>query len=85
MQELVRGEAEVIVGIRRDEQFGPIVIVGLGGIAVEILNDVAVATAPVAAPRCAAMIAELRTAPLFAAPAAGRRSTSTRSPMPWSA
>jgi succinyl-CoA synthetase beta subunit len=65
VQEMVRGEAEVIVGVRRDEQFGPIVIVGLGGIAVEILNDVAVATAPVSAQRVRAMIAELRTAPLF--------------------
>src|SRR6185295_4980033 len=65
VQELVRGEAEVIVGIRRDEQFGPIVIVGLGGIAVEILNDVAVAVAPVSAQRVRAMIAGLRTAPLF--------------------
>jgi acyl-CoA synthetase (NDP forming) len=65
VQEMVRGEAEVIVGIRRDEQFGPLVIVGLGGIAVEILNDVAVATAPVSAKRVGAMIAGLRTAPLF--------------------
>ena len=65
VQEMVRGEAEVIVGIRRDEQFGPIVIVGLGGIAVEILNDVAVATAPVAAAQVGRMIAGLRTAPLF--------------------
>ena len=65
VQEMVRGEAEVIVGIRRDEQFGPLVIVGLGGIAVEILNDVAVATAPVSAKRVHAMIAGLRTAPLF--------------------
>ena len=66
MQETIRGEAEVIVGIRRDEQFGPVVMVGLGGIATEILNDVAVATAPVAAARVRSMIAELRTAPLFA-------------------
>ncbi len=65
VQEMVRGEAEVIIGIRRDEQFGPIVIVGLGGIAVEILNDVAVATAPVAASRVRGMIGALRTGPLF--------------------
>ncbi len=65
VQEMVCGEAEVIVGIRRDEQYGPIVIVGLGGIAVEILNDVAVATAPVAAAHVGRMIARLRTAPLF--------------------
>src|SRR4029077_10793794 len=66
VQETVRGEAEVIVGIRRDDQFGPVVMVGLGGIVTEILNDVAVATAPVAAARVRQMLAELRTAPLFA-------------------
>ena len=65
IQERVRGEAEVIVGVRRDEQFGPIVIVGLGGIAVEILDDVAIATAPVAAAHVRRMIAKLRTAALF--------------------
>jgi acetyl-CoA synthetase (ADP-forming) len=66
VQEQVRGEAEVIVGIRRDEQFGPVVLVGLGGIATEIIKDVAVAPAPVTAARVRGMIAELRTAPLFA-------------------
>lgn len=65
VQEMVQGEAEVIAGIRHDEQFGPIVIVGLGGIAVEILHDVAVATAPVTAAQVRRMIAGLRTAPLF--------------------
>jgi acetyl-CoA synthetase (ADP-forming) len=65
VQEMARGDAEVIVGVRRDEQFGPIVIVGLGGIAVEILNDVAVATAPVSASRVREMLATLKTAPLF--------------------
>jgi len=65
VQETVRGEAEVIVGVRRDEQFGPVVIVGLGGIAVEILNDVAIATAPVSAQRVHQLLATLRTSPLF--------------------
>jgi len=65
VQEMVRGEAEVIVGVRRDEQFGPVVMVGLGGIAVEILNDVAIATAPVSAQRVHRLLATLRAAPLF--------------------
>jgi len=65
VQEMVRGESEVIVGIRCDEQFGPIVVVGLGGIAVEILNDVAVAPAPVTAAQARQMIAGLKTASLF--------------------
>ncbi len=65
VQEMVRGEAEVIVGIRGDAQFGPVVMLGLGGIAVEILGDVALVPAPVAAADVGAMIARLRTAPLF--------------------
>ena len=66
VQEMVRGEAEVIIGVRRDPQFGPIVLVGLGGIAVEILHDVVVLPAPTTAKRVRGSIARLRTAPLFA-------------------
>jgi acyl-CoA synthetase (NDP forming) len=66
VQEMVRGEAEVIVGARRDPHFGPIVLVGLGGIAVEILKDMVVAPAPVSPARARAMLAALRMAPLLA-------------------
>jgi acyl-CoA synthetase (NDP forming) len=38
--------AEVIVGCRRDVRFGPLVLVGLGGLYAEVLRDVAVALAP---------------------------------------
>jgi acyl-CoA synthetase (NDP forming) len=38
---------ELIVGTRRDARFGPIVLVGLGGVYAEIFGDVAVALAPV--------------------------------------
>ncbi len=65
VQEMMRGEAEVIVGIRRDAQFGPIVMLGLGGIAVEILRDFAVAPAPISRAGVHRMIAGLRSAPLF--------------------
>jgi acetyl-CoA synthetase (ADP-forming) len=65
VQETVSGEAEVIVGARRDPQFGPVVMVGLGGIAVEILKDVALASAPVSAERARAMLDSLTAAPLF--------------------
>jgi len=66
VQEMVRGEAEVIVGARRDPHFGPVALVGLGGIAVEILKDVAVAPAPLSPLRARAMLAALRAAPLLA-------------------
>jgi len=65
VQPMVRGDAEVIVGVRRDTQFGPVVLVGLGGIAVEILKDVALAPAPVTAERARAMLDALRAAPLL--------------------
>ena len=63
--EMIRGEAEVIIGVRRDPQFGPIVLVGLGGIAVEIIGDVAMAPAPVTAARAREMIDRLKLAPLL--------------------
>ena len=65
VQETIGGEAEVIVGARRDPQFGPVVMVGLGGIAVEILRDAALAPAPVSAARARAMLALLASAPFF--------------------
>jgi acetyl-CoA synthetase (ADP-forming) len=65
VQPMIQGDAEVIVGARRDPHFGAIVMVGLGGIAVEILKDVALARAPVSAERARAMLATLRAAPLL--------------------
>ena len=51
---------ELIVGARRDETFGPIVIVGLGGILAEAMDDVAVRLAPVDSVEAEAMLRELR-------------------------
>ena len=65
VQAMVRGEAEVIVGARRDPQFGAVVLVGLGGIAVEVLKDVGLAPAPVSAERARSMLEGLRAAPLL--------------------
>src|SRR5262249_40634493 len=72
VQPMVRGEAEVIVGARRDPQFGPMVLVGLGGIAVEILKDVALAPAPIGVERARTLLDTLRAAPLLHG-ARGRR------------
>lgn len=46
IQPMARGRREVIAGLVRDEQFGPCVMVGLGGIFAEALQDVAFAVAP---------------------------------------
>ncbi len=40
------GSKEVIIGFKRDEQFGPLIMFGLGGIYVEVLKDIAFKLAP---------------------------------------
>jgi acetyl-CoA synthetase (ADP-forming) len=47
VQEMVRGERELMVGLMRDPQFGPCVLFGLGGIFTEVLEDVSFRVAPV--------------------------------------
>jgi hypothetical protein len=56
---------ELIVGGRRDASFGPIVLVGLGGILAEALDDVAVRLAPIRPSDAAAMLRELRGAAIL--------------------
>jgi acyl-CoA synthetase (NDP forming) len=46
VQEMVRGGTELILGMTRDPAFGPVVLVGLGGIFVEILKGYALCCAP---------------------------------------
>lgn len=46
VQAQVKGEVELIVGARRDEQFGPVVVFGAGGVLVELLAQRAIACAP---------------------------------------
>ena len=46
VQEQVRPGSELLVGGRRDETFGPVVAVGLGGFLAEAVADVSVALAP---------------------------------------
>ncbi|HKF73439.1 MAG TPA: acetate--CoA ligase family protein, partial [Stellaceae bacterium] len=49
VQQMERGDAELILGVTVDSQFGPQIVLGAGGIFVELLKDVASAPAPVAA------------------------------------
>ena len=46
VQQLIRGQRELVVGLTRDPQFGPCVMFGLGGIFTEILKDSAFRVAP---------------------------------------
>ncbi len=56
---------EIIVGTMTDETFGPMVMVGLGGITTELFRDVVYRPAPVSAEEAGAMLAGLKAAPLL--------------------
>jgi acetyltransferase len=61
VQEMVpRGGIEVLVGMNRDPQFGPLVTFGLGGIYVETLKDVTFRIAPFSAQEAESMLNEIR-------------------------
>jgi acyl-CoA synthetase (NDP forming) len=54
------GGVEMVVGTARDPVFGPVVMVGLGGVFVEVFQDVAFRRCPVTAPEAEAMVRALR-------------------------
>ncbi|WP_261720480.1 acetate--CoA ligase [Streptomyces sp. FZ201] len=56
---------ELIVGVNRDPRFGPVAMVGLGGVLAEALHDIAFTLAPVPADRAAHLLRQLRTAVLL--------------------
>ena len=66
VQAMARGEAELIIGARRDPDWGPQVLVGFGGILVEVLRDVQTACAPVSAGMAEAMLRRLTMWPVLA-------------------
>ena len=65
VQQMVSGGREVLVGMSRDPQFGPLVAFGLGGIYVEALKDVAFRVAPFSRQEAEEMIREIRAYPLL--------------------
>ncbi len=60
VEEMAPAGQEVVVGMFRDPQFGPLIMVGLGGIFVEVLADVAFRICPITERDAAAMLDELR-------------------------
>ena len=56
---------EVILGIKRDATFGPMLMVGLGGVQVEILKDVALSPVPLRASEARELLARLKGAALL--------------------
>jgi len=71
MADLTEG-VELIVGVRRDPRFGPVAMVGLGGIYTEVIHDVATALAPVSPHHVERLLRSLRGSALLTG-ARGRR------------
>lgn len=65
VQRMVEDGVEMILGARIDPDFGPLVLVGLGGVFVEVFHDVSPRLAPVSRVEAAAMVEGLRGAPLL--------------------
>ncbi len=64
VQEMVEG-LEMIVGVREDPMFGPFMVVGLGGVLVEVLCDIAIRLLPIDENSARDMLRSLRSAPLL--------------------
>ena len=56
---------EVIIGLTRDVQFGPVVVFGLGGIYSEVLKDISLRIAPVTKDQAMEMIQSIRSYPIL--------------------
>jgi acetyltransferase len=65
VQAMAPAGKELLLGGRRDSQFGPLVMVGWGGIYVEILADTSARLAPVSPDEARTMLSELRLGPLL--------------------
>ncbi|MBN1994681.1 MAG: acetate--CoA ligase family protein [Anaerolineae bacterium] len=63
--EMVKPGTEVIIGARRDNAFGPVVMFGLGGIYVEVMKDVSFRATPLNRQEVMRMIKEIRSYPLL--------------------
>ena len=79
VQPMAKAGVELIAGTFRDDRFGAMVMVGLGGVLVEVMKDTALALAPIGGREARAMLARLRGVQILRASAARPGSTSTRS------
>ncbi len=65
VQKMARPGVEVIIGMSKDAQFGPVLMFGLGGILVEVLKDVAFRIVPLTKRDAGEMIREIKGYPLL--------------------
>ncbi len=60
VQEMLPPSKELIIGVNRDTKFGPLIMVGLGGIFVEVLKDISFRLAPLPREEAEEMLRELK-------------------------
>ncbi|MFO7773863.1 MAG: acetate--CoA ligase family protein [Dehalococcoidia bacterium] len=65
VQKMARPGVEVIIGMFKDNQFGPVLMFGLGGIMVEVLKDVSFRIGPLAKRDAAEMLREIKGYPVL--------------------
>jgi acyl-CoA synthetase (NDP forming) len=65
VQKMARPGVEVIIGMSKDDQFGPVIMFGLGGVMVEVLKDVSFRLVPLAKRDAAEMVREIKGYPLL--------------------
>ena len=65
VQKMARPGIEIIIGMTKDAQFGPVIMFGLGGILVEILKDVSFRIVPLEKRDAAEMITEIKGFPVL--------------------
>ncbi len=65
VQPMITGGREIILGGKQDPQFGPVVLAGMGGIFVEIFNEVQVRVAPITRWDALEMLKNLRSYPIL--------------------
>jgi acetyltransferase len=65
VQGMISDGKEVILGAKRDPSFGPVILFGLGGIYVEVFEEISLRVAPINRPEAEEMISELKAAAIF--------------------
>lgn len=65
VQKMARNGVEVIVGMTKDAQFGPVLMFGLGGVLVEVLKDVSFRIVPLVKRDAREMVREIKGYPLL--------------------
>ena len=66
LEAMISGGRELVMGIHADPTFGPLIMVGMGGIYVEVLKDVSFRLAPLADTDIESMLTRLRGYPILA-------------------